>query len=47
MRQFLDIGAGFPLNPGQNTHEVVQREAPEARVVYVDNGPWSRRTRAR
>jgi hypothetical protein len=35
--QFLDIGAGLPT--ADNTHEVVQRLVPEARVVYVDNDP--------
>ncbi|MFC5823430.1 SAM-dependent methyltransferase [Nonomuraea insulae] len=35
--QFLDIGAGLPT--ADNTHEVAQRLAPEARVVYVDNDP--------
>ncbi len=33
--QFLDIGTGLPT--ADNTHEVAQRAAPEARVVYVDN----------
>jgi len=37
IRQFLDIGTGIPT--GDNTHEVAQRAAPEARVVYVDNDP--------
>src|SRR6202046_2489536 len=36
-RQFLDIGTGIPTSP--NVHEVVQRIAPDARVVYVDNDP--------
>ena len=35
VRQFLDIGTGIPT--GDNTHEVAQRAAPDARVVYVDN----------
>ncbi|MBF6278431.1 MULTISPECIES: SAM-dependent methyltransferase [Nocardia] len=35
--QFLDIGTGLPTM--QNTHEVAQSVAPEARVVYVDNDP--------
>jgi hypothetical protein len=35
IRQFLDIGTGLPS--ADNTHEVAQREAPESRVVYVDN----------
>jgi hypothetical protein len=37
IRQFLDIGTGLPTM--QNTHEVAQSVAPEARVVYVDNDP--------
>ncbi|MDR7275074.1 SAM-dependent methyltransferase [Catenuloplanes atrovinosus] len=37
IRQFLDIGTGLPTV--DNTHEVAQRAAPDARVVYVDNDP--------
>jgi hypothetical protein len=37
VRQFIDIGAGLPTVG--NTHEVVQRVQPGARVVYVDNDP--------
>ncbi|MFV2197979.1 SAM-dependent methyltransferase [Nocardiopsis sp. LOL_012] len=37
IRQFLDIGTGLPTH--NNTHEVAQSLAPEARVVYVDNDP--------
>jgi hypothetical protein len=37
IRQFLDIGTGIPTS--NNTHEVAQSAAPEARVVYVDNDP--------
>ncbi|WP_432196715.1 SAM-dependent methyltransferase [Streptomyces sp. bgisy027] len=37
IRQFLDIGTGLPT--AQNTHEVAQQLAPEARIVYVDNDP--------
>jgi hypothetical protein len=37
IRQFLDIGTGLPTV--DNTHEVAQRFAPEARIVYVDNDP--------
>jgi hypothetical protein len=37
IRQWLDIGTGIPTSP--NLHEVAQRVAPEARVVYVDNDP--------
>jgi S-adenosyl methyltransferase len=33
--QFLDCGAGLPT--AENTHQVVQRIQPDARVVYIDN----------
>jgi S-adenosyl methyltransferase len=35
--QFLDCGSGLPT--AENTHQVVQRLNPDARVVYVDNDP--------
>jgi S-adenosyl methyltransferase len=35
--QFIDIGSGLPTVG--NTHEVVQKVIPAARVVYVDNDP--------
>lgn len=37
IRQFLDVGTGLPS--ADNTHEVAQRVAPDARIVYVDNDP--------
>jgi hypothetical protein len=37
VRQFIDIGSGLPTVG--NTHEVVRRVTPDARVVYVDNDP--------
>ncbi|MGH3191341.1 MAG: SAM-dependent methyltransferase [Streptosporangiaceae bacterium] len=37
VRQFLDIGTGLPT--ANNTHQVAQAVAPEARVVYADNDP--------
>ncbi|WP_243716350.1 SAM-dependent methyltransferase [Actinomadura darangshiensis] len=37
IRQFIDIGTGLPAT--DNTHEVAQRAAPDARIVYVDNDP--------
>jgi hypothetical protein len=37
IRQFLDVGTGLPT--ADNTHQVAQRTAPEARTVYVDNDP--------
>jgi len=37
IRQFLDIGTGLPTQ--DNTHEIAQRAAPEAKIVYVDNDP--------
>ncbi|MEU8775497.1 SAM-dependent methyltransferase [Streptomyces sp. NPDC048606] len=35
--QYLDCGSGLPT--AENTHQVVRRVHPEARVVYVDNDP--------
>jgi hypothetical protein len=37
VRQFIDIGSGLPTVG--NTHEVVQKVIPGARVVYADNDP--------
>jgi hypothetical protein len=37
VRQFLDIGTGLPT--ADNTHDVAQRAAPDARVVYADYDP--------
>ena len=37
VRQFLDLGTGLPTRV--NTHEVAQRAAPAARIVYVDKDP--------
>ncbi|WP_016908379.1 SAM-dependent methyltransferase [Streptomyces xiaopingdaonensis] len=37
IRQFVDIGTGIPTEP--NLHQVAQRFAPDARVVYTDNDP--------
>ncbi|MFC8593774.1 SAM-dependent methyltransferase [Streptomyces atroolivaceus] len=37
IRQFLDIGTGLPT--ADNTHQVAQSLAPDARIVYVDNDP--------
>jgi S-adenosyl methyltransferase len=37
IRQIIDIGTGLPTQ--DNVHEVAQRIAPDARVVYVDNDP--------
>jgi len=37
IRQFLDIGTGLP--GANNTHEVAQALAPDARVAYADNDP--------
>ncbi|MFE6827475.1 SAM-dependent methyltransferase [Streptomyces sp. NPDC057690] len=37
VRQFLDVGTGIPTEP--NLHQVAQRIAPDARVVYCDNDP--------
>jgi hypothetical protein len=37
IRQFLDIGTGLPT--ADNTHDVAQRAAPDARIVYADYDP--------
>ncbi len=37
IRQFIDIGAGFPLEG--NVHQVAQELEPQARVAYVDHDP--------
>lgn len=37
IRQWLDIGTGFPHSP--DLHEVAQSVVPDARVVYLDNDP--------
>jgi hypothetical protein len=35
IRQFVDVGAGLPT--ADNTHEIAQRIAPDAKVAYVDH----------
>jgi S-adenosyl methyltransferase len=40
IRQFIDIGSGLPTP--NNTHQAVQKVAPDARVVYVDHDPMVR-----
>jgi hypothetical protein len=35
--QYLDLGSGLPT--AENTHQVVQRLQPEAKVLYIDNDP--------
>lgn len=37
IRQFLDLGTGVPN--ADNVHGVALAEAPDARIVYVDNDP--------
>jgi SAM-dependent methyltransferase len=37
IRQFIDIGVGLPA--AENVHEIAQRAARGARVVYVDTDP--------
>nr|ACR33048.1 methyltransferase [Actinoplanes garbadinensis] len=39
VRQFLDVGAGLPTV--DNTHQIAQRVAPDARVLYVDKDPYA------
>lgn len=38
IRQFIDLGCGFPTSPPE-VHEVVRAVEPDARVVYVDLDP--------
>jgi len=35
IKQYLDCGSGLPT--AENTHQVVQRLIPDAKVLYVDN----------
>jgi SAM-dependent methyltransferase len=35
VRQFIDLGSGLPTQG--NVHEIAQANAPDVRVVYVDN----------
>jgi SAM-dependent methyltransferase len=35
--QYLDCGSGLPT--AENTHQVVQRLEPNAKVLYIDNDP--------
>lgn len=37
VEQFIDLGSGLPTV--DNTHQVVQRYDPQARVIYVDDDP--------
>jgi hypothetical protein len=37
IKQYLDCGSGLPT--AENTHQVVQRLQPGARVLYIDNDP--------
>jgi hypothetical protein len=37
IRQFLDLGTGLPS--AGHVHHVAQHEAPDCRIVYVDNDP--------
>ena len=37
IEQYLDCGSGLPT--AENTHQIVHRFNPEARIVYVDNDP--------
>jgi hypothetical protein len=43
IRQFLDLGTGLPT--AENTHQVAQAVAPDARIVYVDNARCRRAAR--
>ena len=37
IEQYLDCGSGLPT--AENTHQIVHRANPEARIIYVDNDP--------
>ena len=37
MRQFIDIGSGYPT--AGPVHEIAAEEAPDPRVLYVDYDP--------
>ncbi|MER7674541.1 SAM-dependent methyltransferase [Kitasatospora sp. NPDC096128] len=37
IRRFIDLGSGLPT--ADNVHQVAQRHAPDAHVVYVDHDP--------
>ncbi|TDO47572.1 S-adenosyl methyltransferase [Kribbella sp. VKM Ac-2571] len=37
MTQYLDCGSGLPT--AENTHQIVQRIQPDAKVLYIDNDP--------
>jgi hypothetical protein len=37
MTQYLDCGSGLPT--AENTHQIVQRLQPSAKVLYIDNDP--------
>jgi hypothetical protein len=37
IKQYLDCGSGLPT--AENTHQVVQRLQPNAKVLYIDNDP--------
>jgi len=39
VRQFLDLGAGYPVAGRGNVHEIAQALVPESRVAYIDNDP--------
>jgi len=37
IEQYLDCGSGLPT--AENTHQIIHRARPDARIVYVDNDP--------
>jgi hypothetical protein len=37
IRQFIDLGSGMPTQ--RNTHQVVEEQRPDGRVLYVDRDP--------
>lgn len=38
IRQVIDMGCGLPTD--ENVHDILRRQIPDARVVYVDNDPF-------
>ncbi len=38
IRQIIDMGCGLPTD--ENVHDVLRRQHPDGRVVYVDNDPF-------
>ncbi|MCM2392027.1 SAM-dependent methyltransferase [Streptomyces albipurpureus] len=39
INQFLDVGCGFPADPGPNVHTIVENIHSDSRILYVDHDP--------